>query len=55
MEEEWLGEVLSDDVRAYCPAVASVQMSQGTICLIAQQDLGKSCHNQWEDQTAKEY
>jgi hypothetical protein len=35
MEEEWLGEVLSDEIRAYRSAVISVEMSYGTIRLIA--------------------
>ena len=54
MEEELLGEVLSDNVRAHCLAVASVQMSQRAVCLIVQKDLGESCYDKREDQTAEQ-
>jgi len=54
MEEEWLREVLSDNVRAYCLVAASVQMSQGAVCLIVQKDLGESCYDKWEDQAAEQ-
>lgn len=54
MEEEWLGEVLSHNVRAHCLAVASVQMSQRAVCLIVQEDLSESCYYKWEYQAAEQ-
>lgn len=53
MEEEWPREVLSDNVRAYCLDIVSVQMSKRAVCLIVQKDLGEPCYDQWEDETAE--